>query len=75
LACDKLKYKNWKSFYGQLKTNCPEVTIGASNNKIGNLRLGEVIMVKKKLKNKSNTYSIIFNYLGFILTDSRAIAS
>jgi len=40
LACDTLKYENWKSFYGQLKTNCPQVTIGASNNKTGNLLIG-----------------------------------
>jgi len=40
LACDTLLYENWKSFYGELKINCPEVTIGASNNKTGNLRVG-----------------------------------
>ena len=56
LACDTLLYENWKSFYGQLKTNCPQVTIGASNNKTGNLQVGGDWILENTKENIQSIY-------------------
>jgi hypothetical protein len=56
LACDTLLHENWKSFYVELKTNCPGVTIGASNNKTGNLRVGGDWILENTKENIQTIY-------------------
>ena len=56
LACDTLLYENWKLFYEQLKTNCPGVIIGASNNKTGNRRVSGDWILENTMKNIQSIY-------------------
>jgi hypothetical protein len=67
LACNTLQYDEWKLFYHYL-TQATGVTVGASNDKTGNIKYGGDWIMESTNEDIQNIYfnSNINNYVGYL---------
>ena len=56
LACDSLKYNNWKQYYNILSKSKSNVIIGASNDKTGNIKYGGNWLMESTQQDIQNIY-------------------